>query len=156
MKRFIFRKTPARWLLLLLLLELHSFRKTPARAGTRPTADCSATGTGGDPRACGDECGEPEPVSSCWGRPPRVRGRGGDPLGAPLRHGKTPARAGTRSSGGTVTITLEEDPRACGDELEASASQKLEAGRPPRVRGRATQVVACVVGGRPPRVRGRD
>mgnify|MGYP001442432065 CR=1 FL=1 len=91
-------------------------RKTPAGAGTTPARSPDFASGAEDPRGCGDDKFRFIDVRSTRGRPPRVRGRPARRRAARCLDRKTPAGAGTTSSGRCPTATPPEDPRGCGDD----------------------------------------
>ena len=74
-------------------------RKTPAGAGTTWRGAHRRCSPREDPRGCGDDLPPLGPGPQVCGRPPRVRGRPGWRATTHLGPGKTPAGAGTTSSG---------------------------------------------------------
>ena len=111
------------------------------------------------------------------GSPPRVRGKVITYQLTPERSGITPACAGKRNSQHTTFTSERDHPRVCGEKTKIKKPFTINAGSPPRVRGKAglVQIVGGLRGitpacagksekprhhwincqGSPPRVRGK-
>ena len=111
-------------------------RITPARAGkTRRSPPCFP-GYTDHPRACGENAERAMTGTTDLGSPPRVRGKPGQDRRAAPRDRITPARAGKTFTASTTFFTMEDHPRACGENVESWPDIVLLCGSPPRVRGK--------------------
>ena len=88
------------------------------------------------PRACGEKCPLACGYRFGMGSPPRVRGKGRQPLLHVHPLGITPARAGKRSLLGRRSYSHWDHPRACGEKCARRVPTMPAAGSPPRVRGK--------------------
>ena len=119
------------------LLKVFKTGITPARAGKSPPGQEGQGPLGDHPRACGEEGWCQVTEKTCWGSPPRVRGRVRKLPLTPSRQGITPARAGKSGSVPGLPAAGEDHPRACGEETTWLTGSTCALGSPPRVRGRA-------------------
>ena len=88
------------------------------------------------PRVCGEKLGRLWQAAHNTGSPPRVRGKG---VGAPhfaCDLGITPACAGKRLSRGRRSGLDRDHPRVCGEKRDIQLNLAIQAGSPPRVRGK--------------------
>lgn len=76
------------------------------------------------------------------GSPPHVRGKGAGGSKPPLSDGITPACAGKSGTGDSLTLTLQDHPRMCGEKLRPAAGAARQLGSPPHVRGKVDDVHA--------------
>ena len=130
--------------------------KTPAGAGTTSAPPPGSRAPTEDPRGCGDDDSASTARTSASGRPPRVRGRRDGAGAHDPRGGKTPAGAGTTSASVRALTGRPEDPRGCGDDERVPYGGHVADGRPPRVRDDWDwDDRHALDAGRPPRVRGR-
>ena len=111
-------------------------RLIPARAGKTRHQPRTPRGRRAHPRACGENTLWVMVSRFAFGSSPRVRGKlslvltaGGDRRLIPARAGKTSSRSCTRGSAAA-------HPRACGENISATASCCFFVGSSPRVRGK--------------------
>ena len=121
---------------------------TPARAGTTFSSRAGSVKNPDDPRAGGDDRWPSAIHTSGSGRPPRGRGRRQEPYVVLLQKGTTPARAGTTTCIGRSARRGQDDPRAGGDDGLQPSGNTSPSGRPPRGRGRRTELPALRQNGR--------
>ena len=119
---------------------------TPAWAGKSRKSSRSSATCRDYPRVGGKEAG---PHSVCRvdrGLPPRGRGRGYRAVRDGQRHRITPAWAGKSSARASGSAAARDYPRVGGEEDGSVDVDKLEAGLPPRGRGRVHRVGRPAVG----------
>ena len=119
----------------------HPHRITPARAGKTPSRSVRCSLQKDHPRACGENGRYSRAVFSEEGSPPRVRGKRGLIAAAVGPTRITPARAGKTFRPLLFTLRLRDHPRACGENVRASAHHGRGGGSPPRVRGKHLEAV---------------
>ena len=94
------------------------------------------------PRVCGEQAYQSKHALVISGSPPRVRGTVGR-QGISNRIPRiTPACAGNRSHGFTISTFPEDHPRVCGEQAAMKYGDFKKTGSPPRVRGTAGNCVA--------------
>ncbi len=109
---------------------------TPARAGTATAARRHGGRWWAHPRAGGDGQGVSLAEAQGMGSPPRGRGRPEGRIGNEPTSGLTPARAGTAVSVNPTYTLHRAHPRAGGDGSVIRTAAGMQAGSPPRGRGR--------------------
>ena len=111
-------------------------RITPAWAGKSMPGD-GASGVKPDhPRVGGEKPVQKLCNGQVQGSPPRGRGKVTAAAAKPIFEGITPAWAGKRSGGRLRDLQEEDHPRVGGEKLNGYAFQYVEAGSPPRGRGK--------------------
>ena len=110
-------------------------RIIPACAGNRHAERACNSGCPDHPRVCGEQQADPQPIRSCHGSSPRVRGTGlADLSGADLSR-IIPACAGNRGVRREAESRGPDHPRVCGEQLLARLHLVGVGGSSPRVRG---------------------
>ena len=113
---------------------------TPAHAGKTSCFPRTPRPDRDHPRACGENAiclpGTKPPVGS----PPRMRGKHDLLLLLRTHVGITPAHAGKTKRKPKLFGLSGDHPRACGENTPVSISVKLEAGSPPRMRGKQSDL----------------
>ena len=99
------------------------------------------------PRACGEKLIQAVQSDTGLGSPPRMRGKVLDLLVVSLVVGITPAHAGKRRTPAGHRSTTQDHPRACGEKAYINAAMDSGVGSPPRMRGKANEVVLCFLPG---------
>ena len=117
---------------------------TPAYAG-KSGINCRVKSSRKDhPRVCGEKREELGGILGPKGSPPRMRGKGKEPIKWLNLRRITPAYAGKRSVGGLDSITLQDHPRVCGEKDVTGMFAAQEQGSPPRMRGKdGVYVLGC-------------
>ena len=114
---------------------MYFLRITPARAGNSDTLQMDLCKDWDHPRACGEQDILSALYSKSIGSPPRVRGTAFHGIVAHRLFGITPARAGNRASCNADLPTVQDHPRACGEQFPNAVATFWQPGSPPRVRG---------------------
>ena len=114
---------------------------TPAHAGKTTSLLCKALITWDHPRACGENNQILFTKSSLSGSPPRMRGKLSAHLYSSGEFGITPAHAGKTLSACRTTTSSRDHPRACGENLVENDVKMLDAGSPPRMRGKRLRLI---------------
>ena len=120
---------------------------TPACAGKTITNADNAFMAGAHPRVCGENRARDRDAGASAGSPPRVRGKRRFSTWAPWTRGLTPACAGKTLATPAMLVCLGAHPRVCGENVRAWSLADIDAGSPPRVRGKRTRAA----GVHPPR-----
>ena len=132
------------------MLMILSARITPACAGKSWRRWCWRA-TGKDhPRVCGEKTHFTYEEYSYMGSPPRVRGKASPSSSSPYLWRITPACAGKSLHSGLwrLGVGQMDHPRVCGEKPPEQKAGRLEAGSPPRVRGKGhrRQIIAMIMG----------
>ena len=90
------------------------------------------------PRVCGEKLLRFVQCRPFEGSPPRVRGKDFPTISSPRALGITPACAGKSRSKPPGKIGGRDHPRVCGEKTSDDSDMMIEAGSPPRVRGKGT------------------
>ena len=111
-------------------------RITPADAGKTDLRFANLEGAEDHPRGCGENRILAACSGGCSGSPPRMRGK----QICPVIHQKppriTPADAGKTHSNSFTNTKPWDHPRGCGENSLANRAESVEAGSPPRMRGK--------------------
>ena len=99
---------------------------TPAYAGKRFFQHVQFYFLQDHPRLCGEKVRQSRTCGSGQGSPPPMRGKGQLQLKGVHRAGITPAYAGKRSNGRTITAVEEDHPRLCGEKTGLSSILRTE------------------------------
>ncbi len=130
---------------------------TPADAGTSGICGLSAPWWPGTsysqvmamvtapdhPRGCGDKRSLWFISSMVAGSPPRMRGQAWLTIRVRTKNRITPADAGTSLPVNAQDVAERDHPRGCGDKRILNASQKIQTGSPPRMRGQGWCLSVC-------------
>ena len=111
-------------------------RITPAYAGKSITHPCACSTCGDHPRICGEKIGLDCIVHCFQGSPPHMRGKGPACSRAKIRSGITPAYAGKRNCRVTLSATVRDHPRICGEKALVQIIFFFQEGSPPHMRGK--------------------
>ncbi len=112
-------------------------RITPAYAGKRRISLYRALSPRDHPRVCGEKPLRYPKGMEPEGSPPRMRGKGLEDFQRHLFTGITPAYAGKSPASDTQGFGHGDHPRVCGEKRGLRGSGLLQAGSPPRMRGKA-------------------
>ena len=126
------------------LVDVHA-RFSPAHAGNSSRARYCARRRSVQPRACGEQSrGECE-NDSPHGSAPRMRGTADAATSEPTFDRFSPAHAGNRCdhAGGRIVPLVQ--PRACGEQISATAKKIVSVGSAPRMRGTVGHVLGADV-----------
>ena len=107
---------------------------TPAYAGKSRSPRGLRPRSGDHPRVCGEKLLVQLPDN-------RQRGKAGRRHGAAKPHGIIPACAGKSSQRSSATRSARDHPRVCGEKSGVDSRIEVLEGSPPRMRGKAGQVV---------------
>ena len=111
-------------------------RITPARAGKTSQSCLTPAKLRDHPRACGENLNSDKEVTEWRGSPPRVRGKPVVKFGELAAIRITPARAGKTFRVQNGRLSIQDHPRACGENGVEWQALALCVGSPPRVRGK--------------------
>ena len=109
---------------------------TPAYAGKRARRRRSRRGCRDHPRVCGEKVTPYLRASSGWGSPPRMRGKAPDAADGSCGTGITPAYAGKSVRRRATLGGSWDHPRVCGEKEHPHDRYGMQAGSPPRMRGK--------------------
>ena len=109
---------------------------TPAHAGKRIWQRLMFVSVRDHPRACGEKTAAHRRWNLSSGSPPRMRGKGGDQRRPSSPRGITPAHAGKRITGKSISALTRDHPRACGEKIYQRIIGNIHLGSPPRMRGK--------------------
>ena len=96
------------------------------------------------PRVCGEKLVVKLPPLTKRGSPPRMRGKVCKNCTSFLHFRITPAYAGKSLSPSNRLARQMDHPRVCGEKPEASSSTLRVTGSPPRMRGKANQIIGTL------------
>ena len=116
-------------------------RITPACAGKTYCHQFRTRANWDHPRVCGENNRSKNSAKTGVGSPPRVRGKPGLLMTAPVLLRITPACAGKTQQGLAHPVRVEDHPRVCGENAAVNLSVRLTSGSPPRVRGKQAKQV---------------
>ena len=114
---------------------------TPACAGKSGMSSPRRLLLRDHPRVCGEKVCLIPCISDTWGSPPRVRGKGADCPADRDPDRITPACAGKRLFQLHCIYLCRDHPRVCGEKSKCSLTFPKSLGSPPRVRGKARQIL---------------
>ena len=117
--------------------EAVDLRITPAWAGKSLRPSCRGSRSRDHPRVGGEKSTSSLFPPPLIGSPPRGRGKGNALLHAPAQCGITPAWAGKRIRTATTARRLRDHPRVGGEKIIFPNARMVNAGSPPRGRGKA-------------------
>ena len=121
---------------------------TPAYAGKRWRHISSTRAFRDHPRVCGEKHqSRTEPITAP-GSPPRMRGKDPEPHWRAVPAGITPAYAGKRPVFGAAGTPLRDHPRVCGEKTKIKKPFTINAGSPPRMRGKVINLFEFFLSGR--------
>ena len=109
---------------------------TPAYAGKSTTPGTTRTAEQDHPRVCGEKRRIPVRRTVWLGSPPRMRGKVFASPPAMLPTGITPAYAGKRGLPSQMRAPSWDHPRVCGEKGGVNNKLSINAGSPPRMRGK--------------------
>ena len=109
---------------------------TPAHAGKTNRICGRETPHRDHPRACGENFLISWNASLLKGSPPRMRGKLNFSRSPALMFGITPAHAGKTRLPHQMRQSARDHPRACGENDDPASRRTVEAGSPPRMRGK--------------------
>ena len=107
----------------------------PARAGSSRCRILHTRASGDHPRACGEQRSQLPAVLMSTESSPRMRGAGGQRLGAADTEGIIPAHAGSSPAAGRRHRCGRDHPRVCGEQTLRQQDAEAYVGSSPRVRG---------------------
>ena len=111
-------------------------RITPAHAGKTVSKLTEVKLEEDHPRACGENSDCAFSQQSVSGSPPRMRGKLEGDADRLKRLGITPAHAGKTFLQVVTSVTTQDHPRACGENVFARSQRSPGKGSPPRMRGK--------------------
>ena len=111
-------------------------RITPADAGKTTRFLHSLSRTRDHPRGCGENAIPRTRISAKIGSPPRMRGKLFERYILGNWVGITPADAGKTLLRSCVIVGVEDHPRGCGENTLLKTYRSMQAGSPPRMRGK--------------------
>ena len=114
---------------------------TPAHAGKTFSSLFNRQTVGDHPRACGENFGRRNRITSFEGSPPRMRGKQNIAPAHLLYLGITPAHAGKTSRLQTRALATGDHPRACGENHATPLRRRCLWGSPPRMRGKLIETL---------------
>ena len=109
---------------------------TPAYAGKSQCRASLAHLHGDHPRVCGEKAQTAQQTETRKGSPPRMRGKVPKAARQLVRSGITPAYAGKSRTGSGPVPGPKDHPRVCGEKSTARPGGYIQAGSPPRMRGK--------------------
>ena len=112
----------------------------PARAGSSMDPRAATSWPRDHPRACGEQRSQLPTVLMSTESSPRMRGAGGQRLGAADTEGIIPAHAGSSPAAGRRHRCGRNHPRVCGEQTLRQQDAEAYVGSSPRVRGAAIDV----------------
>ena len=119
-----------------------ALRITPAYAGKSRLLHLGLHPRQDHPRVCGEKRRRLLPALSGLGSPPRMRGKGLQPVPRRAGVGITPAYAGKSGRFAPLLTVGGDHPRVCGEKFCTSPEGGLKKGSPPRMRGKAHLLAA--------------
>ena len=123
-------------------------RITPAHAGKRSKIKCLRFPDRDHPRACGEKWTSDDFTVGSQGSPPRMRGKVEVPEISRTPTRITPAHAGKSVQIMPLKARQRDHPRACGEKAGRIILRGQKKGSPPRMRGKALQLVTGLAEGR--------
>ena len=117
------------------------FGITPAYAGKSRRGSLFGRAGGDHPRVCGEKHSRAPAAHNDWGSPPRMRGKGAAIVGTRITPGITPAYAGKRKLHCQLVRLFKDHPRVCGEKRDIQLNLAIQAGSPPRMRGKVCVII---------------
>ena len=111
-------------------------RITPAHAGKTGPNPIKRFCVQDHPRACGENLRARVRLLPILGSPPRMRGKRTLLPASTLHDRITPAHAGKTIAASNISPSVQDHPRACGENASVSFSGRMISGSPPRMRGK--------------------
>ena len=111
-------------------------RITPAHAGKTRILRALERIMQDHPRACGENGMHKSRVRTAAGSPPRMRGKPTKKMCPAPCIRITPAHAGKTIAASNISPSVQDHPRACGENAFLANLSRLRPGSPPRMRGK--------------------
>ena len=111
-------------------------RITPAHAGKTGPNPIKRFCVQDHPRACGENLRARVRLLPILGSPPRMRGKRTLLPASTLHDRITPAHAGKTIAASNISPSVQDHPRACGENAFLANLSRLRPGSPPRMRGK--------------------